>query len=275
VGTSGHDELGLNDDGVFGIGLPQPEAAFELLVASRGLLTLTPVLVMAVAGVVLMHRRGRVAEARVIGAVAAAYFLYNAGYWLPFGGGAPGPRFLIPALPFLAVGLATAYRRLGALTLALAIPSVLFMLAGTLTFPLIGDNGTAIWVERLDDAILEHTLLTVLGVSDAWLAVAPVLAAVAAAIALAAVATPRTRLGDVRPAIAAVLGWALVAIAGPTLAGDPITPLDGGRATVRLIAVAGGVSLATVLLLRYLERRAERRPARAPASEPALGERIS
>ena len=50
----------------------------------------------------------------MIARVAAAYFIYNAGYWLPFGGGTPGPRFLIPALPFLALGLAFAYRRLPA-----------------------------------------------------------------------------------------------------------------------------------------------------------------
>ena len=67
---------------------------------------------------------------RDVGALAVAYFIYNAGYWLPFGGGSPGPRFLIPALPFLALGWAVAYRRLPALTLALAIPSVLLMLAG-------------------------------------------------------------------------------------------------------------------------------------------------
>ncbi len=85
----------------------------------------------------------------MIVAVAIAYFLYNAGYWLPFGGGSPGPRFLIPALPFLALGLAPAYRRLPALTLALAIPSVTFMLAGALTFPLIGDNGTGTWANQL------------------------------------------------------------------------------------------------------------------------------
>jgi hypothetical protein len=278
-GTTGHAELGLNDAGFFGITVPRPESAFDLLVASRGLLTLTPVIAMAVVGVFLMHRRkGRVTEARVIGAVAAVYFVYNAGYWLTFGGGTPGPRFLIPALPFLAVGLATAYRRLPALTLSLAIPSALFMLAGTLTFPLIGDNGTWIWVERLRLGTLENTLLTALGVGDAWLAALPVLLAVLAAITLAVVATPRARIGDVRPAIAAVLGWAIVAFVGPTAAGDPITPLDGGRETVKLIAVAAGASLATLLVLRYRARRGERAAARLPAAGPALappGDRIS
>jgi hypothetical protein len=275
-GTTGHAELGLNDAGFFGITVPRPESAFDLLVASRGLLTLTPVIAIAVVGVVLMHRGGRRTEARVIGAIAALYFVYNAGYWLTFGGGTPGPRFLIPAIPFVALGLATAYRRLPAVTLALAVPSALFMVVGALTFPLIGDNGTWIWVERLHLGSFEHTLLTGVGVRDAWLAVAPVVLAVAAAIALAAAATPRTRIGDVRPALAAVLGWAVIAIVGPTAAGDPITPLRGGGETMELIAVSLVAAAGTVLALRYRERRAERSGGQLAAPEPAtVGDRIS
>jgi hypothetical protein len=257
-GLTGHAVLGLNSSGFFGIDLPRPGAALDLLVASRGLVTLTPVLVMAVVGALTLRKRGRAAEAAVIGAVAITYFVYDAGYWLPFGGGSPGPRFLIPALPFLAIGLASAYRRLPALTLALAIPSVTFMVAGALTYPLIGDNGTGVWANQLGGGTLEHTLLTVLGVRNGWLAVAPVLAAVATAITFAALATAPTRLGNVRPALAAVLGWAVVSIVGPTVAGDPVTPLDDGPAALSLIA-AGVLAAFTVLLaLRYRERRAER-----------------
>ena len=212
----------------------------------------------------------------MIGAVAITYFLYNAGYWLPFGGGSPGPRFLIPALPFLAIGLGSAYRRLPALTLGLAIPSAIFMVAGALTYPLIGDNGTGVWANQLGDGTLEHTLLTVLGVRNGWLAVAPVLAAVATAIVFAALATPRTRLGNVRPALAAVLGWAVVSIAGPTVAGDPVTPLDDGPAALSLIAVGVVASLTALLALRYRERRAEPAPdgspcRRRPPSGPMRG----
>jgi hypothetical protein len=163
-------------------------------------------------------------------------------------------------LPFLAIGLASAYRRLPAFTLALAIPSATFMVAGALTYPLVGDGGTGIWANELGSGSLEHTLLTVLGVRNDWLAVAPVLAAVAAAIVLAALATAPTRLGNVRPALAAVLGWAVVSIVGPTVAGDPVTPLDDGPATLSLIAVAVLASLTTLLALRYRERRAERAP---------------
>ncbi len=274
-GLTGHAELGLNSSGFFGIDLPRPDAAIDLLLASRGLLTLTPVLVMGVVGAIMMRRRGRPAEAAVIGAVGITYFLYNAGYWLPFGGGSPGARFLIPALPFLAIGLASAYRRLPALTLALAIPSVTFMVAGALAFPLIGDSGTGTWANQLGSGALEHTVLTVLGVRNGWLAAVPVLAALAAAIAFCALATPRPRIGDVRPAVAALLGWALASVVGPSVAGDPVTPLGEGPAALTLVALALAGSLTTLLALRYRERRAERTTERLIAPGSPVGERIS
>jgi hypothetical protein len=274
-GFTGHAELGLNSGGFFGIDLPRPDAALDLLLAGRGLLTLTPVLAMGVVGAVMMRSRGRRAEAAVIGAVGISYFLYNAGYWLPFGGGSPGPRFLIPALPFLAVGLASAYRRLPTLTLALAIPSVTFMLAGALTFPLIGENGTGTWANQLGSGTLEHTLLTVLGVDNGWLAVAPLLAAVVAAIAFCTLATPRFRTEDMRPAVAALLAWAAVAVVGPSVAGDPIVPLDEDRAALTLVALALAASATALLVLRYRERRASRATERLVPPGSPLGERIS
>jgi hypothetical protein len=255
-GLSGHAKLGLNDPGFFGIGIPRPGAALDLLVASRGILTLTPILAMAVVGAVLMRQGRRRAEANVVLAVAAVFFLYNSGYWLPVGGGTPGARFMIPALPFLALGLAVAYRRLPALTLAMAIPSVALMLVGSMTFPLLGENGTEAWANELGGSVLEHTVLTVVGVGNGWLAAAPVFAAVAAAIVFAARATPRTRLGNVRLAIGAVLGWAMVSAVGPTLAGDPITPLDHGTSALALIAGSAVASLSTLLVLHLRERRA-------------------
>ena len=206
-GRSGHEELGLNSSGFFGITAPRPGAAIDLLLSGRGLLTLTPVLVMGVVGAVAMRKRSHRAEANVIAAVAALYFLYNSGYWQPLGGGTPGPRFLIPVLPFLALGLAPAYRRFPAITLGLAIPSGLAMLAATLTYPLLGDMGTATWVSWLGQGSLEHTLLTAFGVTNAWLAILPVLAALASAVVFAALATPAVRLGGVAPAMYAVLAW--------------------------------------------------------------------
>jgi hypothetical protein len=278
-GFSGHDTLGLNDDGFFGITAPRLDAAVDLLVANRGLLVLTPVIAAAVAGVVLMRRGTHRTEANVILAVAALYFAYNAGYWLTFGGGTPGPRFLIPALPFVAIGLAPAYRRLPAITLALAIPSAMFMVLAALTFPLIGENGPGTWWEFFWDGRFEHTLLTVLDVSNAWVAIAPVVAAVVAACALAVRATPETQPQDLRPAVWAVLGWSAIAIAGPSIAGDEVTPLDGDPNLIYLVAAGAAASLLTLALLARRQRRQPDEPEEAggespaapSAPEPALG----
>jgi hypothetical protein len=257
-GYSGHAVLGLNDPGFFGIGLPRPEAAFDLLVASRGFLTLTPVLAVAVVGAWLMRQGRWRAEANVVLAVTVVFFLYNSGYWLPFGGGTPGARFMIPALPFLALGLAVAYRRMPALTLAMAIPSAILMLAGSMTYPLLGDNGTGTWASDLGNNVLEHTVLTVLGVHNAWLAALPVFAAAVAAIVLAAKATPRTRLSDLRIAAMAIPAWAVISAVGPTVAGDPNTPLSHGTPALALIGGSAVISAATMLALAARERREER-----------------
>ena len=129
-GASGHDVLGLNSDGFFGITAPRFDSAVRPAARRARAAGAHPD---------RRHGRGRrlhdaPARAPRRGehdpAVAAVYFIYNSGYWLPYGGGTPGPRFLIPALPFVAIGLAFAYRRLPALTLGLAIPSALFMLVG-------------------------------------------------------------------------------------------------------------------------------------------------
>ncbi len=264
-GRSGHSVLGLNSDGFFGITAPRPGAAVDLLLSGRGLLTLTPVLVMGVVGAVLMHRRGQRAEAWVIFGVAAAFFLYNSAYWQPLGGDTPGPRFLIPVLPFLAVGLAPAFRRFRALTLGLAVASGVMMVAGALTYPLVTADGTAIWAQRLVWSDLEHTLLTPMGVTNPWLALVPVLAALAAAVAFAARATPWAPAGAIGLALLGVLGWAAASIVTPSVAGDPQTPLGGGGATLGLVAFAACAAALTLLRLRYVERRG------AAASEsPAL-----
>src|SRR5262249_21136786 len=157
-----------------------------------------------------------------------------------------------------AVGLATAYRRLPAITLGLAIPSAAFMTVGMLTFPLLGMQGTWIWVERVRERFFEHTLVSAFGIGTPWISIAPVLALILGAIVLAALATPATRLGDIRPALAIALGWALLSFFGPTIAADPITPLDGGRETLWVIVIGVAASAATLLALRYRERRSER-----------------
>ena len=270
-GVTGHDVLGLNSHGFFGITAPRLDSAIDLLIAGRGLLVLTPIVVMAVVGVVLMRRDGHRAEANTILGVAAVYFLYNAGYWLPFGGGTPGPRFLIPALPFVAIGLAYAYKRLPALTLGLAIPSGLMMVIGTITYALIGRQGIGTWADWLMQGKLEHTVLTAFGVTNAWLAIAPFAAAVLTAIVLGVRATPSVSLSDFRFAVPALLAWSVVSAAGPRLANYEIAPLDRGDASALWLVLAGLLlSLGTLTVVRLRERRAQSGPDRAPARERAL-----
>src|SRR3954451_17904600 len=270
-GRSGHDVLGLNSEGFFGITAPRFDSATDLLFAGRGLVVLTPIVVMAVVGVFLMRRKHR-AEANTILAITAVYFIYNSGYWLPYGGGTPGPRFLIPALPFVAIGLAYAYRRLPALTLGLAIPSALFMIVGALTYPLTWKQGVGTWADWLVQGRLEHTVLTAFGVTNAWLALAPFFAAIGMAIVLAVRATPGTLFADYRLAVPAVLGWACVAALTPSLADYEISFLNrGNQAPLRLVAAGALLSLLTITPLGSREDRTQPNSQGAPPPpEPPL-----
>jgi hypothetical protein len=267
-GLSGHDVLGSNAGGFFGISFPSPKAALDLLFSAKGLLVLAPVLAMGVVGVVLLARRGRRAEAWTIAAVAAVYLIYDSGYWLPFGGGTPGPRFLMPLIPFLALPLALAWRRFPVTTLALAVPSALFMLTATLTFPLIGDDSVGFWKKLIDAANFEPTFVTSLGAGHGWWGIAPVLALALGAALLGGLGLrgmPRAAV-DVRQAALAVVGWAAAAFVLPWLLGG-VSALGGDRGGAELIALFAGAGLACVAAVALLQRR---RPAPTPARATQL-----
>ena len=119
----------------------------QLLFGYIGMLTISPIVIAGVAGLIPLWRAGWRREAALVGALAAAYLVYNSGYDVPFGGGTPGPRFLIPVLPFLALGVAAAYRAWPWSTLALAVPSAVLMLGVTATHPNPGAHWS--WVHRL------------------------------------------------------------------------------------------------------------------------------
>jgi hypothetical protein len=254
-GRTGHATLGLNGDGLFGIGVPKPRHALELLLSPRGLLVVTPIVAMGLLGTVVLWRRGRRAEAGVIAAVVAAYFVYDAGYWLPMGGGSPGPRFLIPMLPFLALGIAVAWRRWPAPTLVLAVASAVTMITATVTYPLVTFGDTEQWTQRASDGNFQHTVLSLFGLDNGWLAVAPVLVAFAVA-GLVAVRSAPVRLGHQRLAAVGVLAgwWLLAAVLAPkigeqVIAGRVVGPIGltdhRGHTTLVLVALAAaGLSLA-------------------------------
>ncbi len=93
--------------GFFGITYPQWWRVRELLVGEyRGLLPLSPLLVVAPVGLVVLardpHRRMPAIVAMFIGAY---YLLLNASYFYWEGGWSYAPRQVTPALPFMALGL--------------------------------------------------------------------------------------------------------------------------------------------------------------------------
>ena len=103
---SGEPIVGANEEGFYGVGLPDPESALSLLFSEKGLAVVSPIALVALAGLPLLWRAGRRAEALVCGAIPLGFLAYNAAYYLPWGGQGPGPRFLVPALPFLGPPLA-------------------------------------------------------------------------------------------------------------------------------------------------------------------------
>jgi hypothetical protein len=222
-----YDDIARQRQGVFGIHLPSLHVLATLLLSSRGLITISPVLAMAAIGTALLYRRGRRAEALVIGATCLCYLTYNAGYYLPFGGGFSGPRFLMPMLPFLALGLGEAYRRFPGPTVALAGASVAATIIATITHPLVGyETETVRWARYLLAGNFQPTIATSYGLGRGWGAIWTFLLPALLAVWLGARASGRLRR-DIRAAgpatlvagVGALLAWLLFATLGPTLLG--------------------------------------------------------
>lgn len=244
-GSSGHDVLGANSTGFFGVAAPSPTVAAELLFSSLGLLTLSPVLLLSVVGVVVMFRRGFRAEALVIGAVTLSFLVFNAGYFIPFGGWTPGPRFLVPVLPFLAVPLAVAYRWLPTTTLALGVASIVIFVTATSTLPLLPTADISVWTDRARAGQFRDTAASFLGVSPGWAMILAFVTPLVAAVALTARVTPRPRVQrrEVVLAIAVLALWAAAASMVPRLGTVP------GVGAAVLVLVAAGVAAIVVTLV--------------------------
>jgi len=284
--------------GFFGITTPNPAVLATLLFDSRGLLTISPVLVMGAVGTWLLYRRGRRAEALTITAVCLCYAIYNSGYYLPFGGGSPGPRFMITLLPFLGWPIALALKRYPGPTIALAGASIMAFVIVTATHPLVGfENETVVWTKLIGEDEFQPTLASAFGLGRGWGGIWPLPLAAGAAVVLAGAATPRLRLAPSQLAagLFALGAWGLFAALAPTMlgidhrglrsifeAGDSNAfnlPLHNGARypltdLVIYSALAGLGALAAMWALRR-ERAgpAVRRPDSARTPEPAVSPR--
>jgi hypothetical protein len=211
--SDGRPIVGLNDEGFYGVRAPSLSVARDLLFSDRGLIRLSPVLALSVIGLYLLYRTGRRAEALTIAAVAVGFLVYDSGYINPFGGESPGPRFLIPAIPFLGVTLGLVYRRFPALTIGFAVASAALMVVATGAETLVGAGAGAVWRQRISAADFQPTVITWLGAGHGWAGLSLfVVAAVAAACFAAAASRPalRGRLGMPGVAVIALLVWLLI-----------------------------------------------------------------
>jgi hypothetical protein len=217
-----YSDVPRQQKGFFGIGAPSLRVLSTLLLDSRGLLTLSPVLLMGAIGTVLLYRCGRRAEALTIGGICLCFLGYNSGYYLPFGGGSVGPRFLDTMLPFLAFPIALTLKRFPGPTIALAAISITTMTIATVTHPLVGyENETVTWVRYLSKGYFQPTLASAYGLGRGWGGIWPFFLFAGVAVLAAVWATPRLRLSPATLGwgVLAVVGWALFAALAPTVLG--------------------------------------------------------
>ncbi|HJX54386.1 MAG TPA: hypothetical protein VJ801_16590 [Polyangia bacterium] len=166
LGASGHEVVGTNGQGFFGFTYPHLGTAFDLLFSHRGLFVLAPLTLIGLFALPSLACRGFRREALLVAGLALALLAYNSAYYTPFGGESPGPRFLIPLLPFLSLPIA-AFLRVGMIaklvTIAAAIISAFWMTAATVAQPLLPPRmSPGVWIDRiLDGRQLSSSILGV------------------------------------------------------------------------------------------------------------------
>ena len=156
--------------GLFGIGIPDPRVTAELLFGLyRGMLPLAPVLLLVPVGLWIMARKHRLRPvALLIGGVILVHLAINSGYYYWNGGWSTGPRHLVPALPLAALALAWAWPGRGA-----ARVPVLALLGVSLVISLICAAGGMFAPEQFRFPVLEWVLPRALQ-GEAMMRAAPV-----------------------------------------------------------------------------------------------------
>ena len=148
--------------GILSVTWPSPAGAYALLFDERGLLHLAPWFVITPLGLLRVRRPSIRAEVIVSLVICIAFLAYNSGALNLFGGWTPGPRNLIPALPFAAVLVGLAPSRLRWLAAALIAVSIAIMFVATATTPAapadVDDPFLRLWLPEFVGRYLTDTL---------------------------------------------------------------------------------------------------------------------
>lgn len=127
--------------GFLGITVPHLDALWQTTFGPyRGIFLLSPFLLLAVPGFMLLFRqRAWRSEAALWLGIAVVYFLFAISYYAWDGGYSLGPRHFIPALPFLILPIALVLKQRGwvrAFALGLISLSIIIVTLATAVFPL-------------------------------------------------------------------------------------------------------------------------------------------
>lgn len=126
-------------------GLPDPWTALEILFGARGLFIFTPIVLVGVIGLIMRWRRRHEEAVWIALAILAGFFLIQAGWPNPWGGESPGPRYVLPALPFLVLGVARIWRSMSALVRRVVlVVSLTSMVLASIVLHLVGGGGALI-----------------------------------------------------------------------------------------------------------------------------------
>ena len=119
------------------LALPRLDIAYQLLFSSyRGLFFTSPVLLLALLGIVLtVYRGSQRREAIFVATVFVIQLLMNSAFNGWHSGWSFGPRYLIPLLPFLCLMLAPMFHQLPRFTVGFAALSIALMLLVTAVDP--------------------------------------------------------------------------------------------------------------------------------------------
>lgn len=211
----------MHQHGLIGLGLPTWTAFYGITVSPyRGLFYLCPFLLFSLPGFYWMWRAAHRSEAMTCAVIFAVFFLTNVTLGAWEGVASIGPRFAVPALPFLIVPLCFAYDRFRPVIWGLGAVGILFMLIATVVDPRATPEVlNPIWnfyLPLLAKKALTRTLLWSLGLSTAWATgiLAVILAAAIVAMQRALkrrfVPAPNSHM-SLRPAIAAGVAFGFLA----------------------------------------------------------------
>ncbi|MFB3895517.1 MAG: hypothetical protein ACE14V_04355 [bacterium] len=131
--------------GIVGITYPKLDALFGITFSPyRGLFMINPILLLAFPGFYYFYKnKGYRPEFWICIIAVILFFLFNASYYMWWGGWTIGPRHLIPIIPFLIIPIAFIpfKKMINKYLLSILITcSILFMFIGTMIDPQVPDD---------------------------------------------------------------------------------------------------------------------------------------